>query len=90
MKNPGDKLESAIKFLSNSLVLKPDSIEANYEMSQLQYLIGNIDLAYKHSMLLEELCAEGSSCVDILGTQRLDKAKSLNEKLDKIANGNLS
>ncbi|MDA0772243.1 MAG: hypothetical protein O3C63_04795 [Cyanobacteria bacterium] len=89
MKNPGDKLESAIKFLRNSLVLKPDSIEANYEMSQLQYLIGNIDLAYKHSMRLEELCAEGSSCVDILGTKRLEKAKALNEKLTKIASGNL-
>ncbi|MDD9898461.1 MAG: hypothetical protein OXU45_05605 [Candidatus Melainabacteria bacterium] len=89
MKVAGDKLENAIKFLRNALSLNPDSIEANYEMAQLQYLIANIDHAYRHSKILTELCEDGTNCVDILGTERMDKAKELTEKLEKIASGNL-
>lgn len=90
MKVSGEKLENAIKFLRNALSLNPDSIEANYEMAELQYLIANIDLAYRHSKILEELCTDaGTDCVDILGTKRMDQAKELAEKLEMITSGTL-
>jgi hypothetical protein len=66
------------------LELNPFGIKANYFMSQIQYLIANIDLAYKHSSRLNTLCELNLLCSQNLNADQLKSAEELNNKLNKI------
>ncbi len=83
-KAPEASIEKALKYLRNSILLNPYSLEANYQMADLEYKIGNLDLAYKHVRRLMKFCETGSRCVDELGPEKLEKAHKLSEKLEKL------
>ncbi len=87
-KIPDTEIDKAIKYLRNSILLNPYSLEANYQMADLEYKIGNIDLAYKYSQRLMKFCETGSRCVDELGPEKLEKAHKLALKVEKLAKGN--
>jgi spermidine synthase len=74
----------AIAFLKYSLDLNPFGVKSNYLMSQLQYLIGNIDLAYKHSSRLSTLCELNLLCSQNLNPDQLKSAEELQNKLNNI------
>lgn len=80
--SPGQKnLSSTINYLKHAITLNPLSIVANYEMADLQYKLGNIDLALKHLKRLKKLCVAENLCLDKLGDGKLEKAKELHKKL---------
>ncbi len=86
-KIPEADIDKALKYLRNSILLNPYSLEANYQMADLQYKIGNIDLAYKHLKRLMKFCETGSHCVDELSPEKLENAHKLSEKLEKLVKG---
>ena len=77
-------LKKSIAYFKYSLELNPFGIKANYFMSQIQYLIANIDLAYKHSSRLNTLCELNLLCSQNLNADQLKSAEELNNKLNKI------
>ncbi len=87
MKAPESTINHAIKYLSNALLLNPYSLEANYQMAELQYKLGSMDLAYKHSNRLNQACAHGTVCVDQLGLEKVEEANKLHTKLTRLVKG---
>lgn len=77
-------IDKAIIYLKSALELSPFSVRANYYMSQLQYRIANVDLAYKHSQRLNNLCALELLCTQELSPDELKSAQELSEKLNKL------
>lgn len=84
MKVPKTIIDKAIKYTTNTIVLNPNSIEANYYMADLQYKIGNIKEAYESIAKFMDICEYNSKCVDKVGTAIMDKANALEDKLSKL------
>lgn len=79
-----ENLDKAIKYLRNALSLEPLSIKANYEMANLQYKIGNLDLAFRHVKRLKNLCIAEMLCLNELGEEKLERAKELYKKMNNL------
>jgi hypothetical protein len=83
-RNELENIDNAIKYLRNTISLEPLSISANYEMSNLQYRIGNIDLAHRHIKRLRKLCLAEMMCLNELGETKLNHAKELYSKISNL------
>jgi spermidine synthase len=79
-----EDLSKTIAYFKSSLELNPFGIKSNYFMSQIQYLIANIELAYKHSSRLTALCELSLLCSQNLSEDQLKNAEDLQNKLNKI------
>ena len=77
-------LSKTISYFKNSLDINPFGIKSNFYMSKIQYLIANIDLAYKHSSRLNTLCELNLLCSQSLSEEQLKDSEELNNKLNKI------
>lgn len=79
-----ENLDNAIRYLRNALSLEPLSVSANFEMGDLQYRIGNIDLAFRHIKRLRRLCLAEMLCLNELGDENLEHAKELYQKMNNL------
>jgi hypothetical protein len=79
-----EDLSKTIAYFKSSLELNPFGIKSNYFMSQIQYLIANIELAYKHSSRLTALCELSLLCSQNLNEDQLKNSEDLQNKLNKI------
>ena len=79
-----ENLDNAIRYLRNALSLEPLSVSANFEMGDLQYRIGNIDLAFRHIKRLRRLCLAEMLCLNELGETKLEHAKELYQKMNNL------
>lgn len=78
-------LDLAVKYLQNSLELKPYSVIANYYMLKIQNLMGNIDHVNRHMKRLERLCGEDfTTCTGILDVEEFKLLNQVSLKLNSI------
>jgi tetratricopeptide (TPR) repeat protein len=79
-----ENIDNTIRYLRNAISLEPLSISANYEMANLQYRIGNLDLAHRHIKRLRKLCLAEMLCLNELGQKKLEHAKELYGKINNL------
>lgn len=89
MSDTGDEafesqLRKALEYLSNTLTLNRYSYKANLYMADLQYKLGNLDLAYTLLKRLDTMCSDQEKCLTELGNENKVLFEELNEKVNDL------